>query len=215
MLSFIQRTTQLRKAHSQGDRGARHCYFHHIRGSFRLWWRCHERMRWLCWANDVIVKARQRKRLRVLRGCFQQFCAERDRELELRGVFEGLTPPPIVVHSRDPLVSKRPPLSVSFRNDKFHNDSSTLTCDDANDISIDSLNDAELFASLDENISSPIKRRNVTEKSSSPSRSKSSQNSKRLKGKTSLRNTYRPTDVNNNGDQRIGWRIGQVYQFHC
>jgi hypothetical protein len=155
-------------------------------------------MRWLCWANDVIVKARQRKRLRVLRGCFQQFCAERDRELELRGVFEGLTPPPIVVHSRDPLVSKRPPLSVSFRNDKFHNDSSTLTCDDANDISIDSLNDAELFASLDENISSPIKRRNVTEKSSSPSRSKSSQNSKRLKGKTSLRNTYRPTDVNNN-----------------
>ena len=70
-----------------------------------------------------------------------QFCVVRNEEKEKRSIFEGLTPPPIMVLPRNSQGSQRPHLAVHVSKVKSKNDDSSLTCDDTVEISVDSLDD--------------------------------------------------------------------------
>lgn len=118
MAVFLSRTSLLMHAQQALQRGAHRRYIHLAQRGFQAWRVLHRRCLWNAQAEEKVLYAKQRKRRRYLRRCFLQFCAVRDEELEKRGVFEAMTPPPIIVHSRVQEGTRRPPLATSFCTEK-------------------------------------------------------------------------------------------------
>jgi hypothetical protein len=147
MLVFLARTSQLLRAQISQEKGAHSRYTRLLRGGLLAWRLFHAGRCWLARAEDSILTAKQVKRRRLLLRCFRQFVAVRDEEKEKRGAFEGLTPPPIIVQPRISEGTRRPPLTVSFQGERalLADESTPPTGDDVADISIDSLDDGQIF----------------------------------------------------------------------